>query len=164
MSSYFLNFDKIDYVRGPRYKGCILCGLIEGDESLVDLTVHRGEFFCVSVNLYPYNPGHLLIYPIRHITDIRELRPEEAAELHRLTALSLDVLDSVQSPAGYNTGYNMGGAAGGSIDHLHLHIIPRYQREVGIADLIAGRRVLIESPFDTRDKIASEFASISSGK
>ncbi len=160
MSSYFLNFDKLNYVRGPRYEGCILCGLRDGDEALVDLSVHQGKHFTVSVNLYPYNPGHLMIYPHRHLTDVRELRAEEAAELHELQKLCLDALDAVQRPAGFNIGYNMGGAAGGSIDHLHLHIIPRYEREVGIADLIAGRRVLIESPFDSCEKIKAAMADL----
>jgi ATP adenylyltransferase len=160
VSSYFLNFDKLNYVRGPRYEGCILCGLRDGDEALVDLSVHQGKHFTVSVNLYPYNPGHLMIYPHRHLTDVRELRAEEAAELHELQKLCLDALDAVQRPAGFNIGYNMGGAAGGSIDHLHLHIIPRYEREVGIADLIAGQRVLIESPFDSCEKIKAAMADL----
>jgi ATP adenylyltransferase len=163
VSSYFLNFEKLNYVRGPRYQGCILCGLRDGDEALVDLTVHRSEHFAISVNLYPYNPGHLLIYPLRHLTDIRELSDEESIDLHRLQALCLDALDEIQRPAGFNIGYNMGGAAGGSIDHLHLHIIPRYEREVGIADLIAGRRVLIESPYETRDKVRQVMARLTEG-
>lgn len=153
MGGYFLNFDKLDYVRGPKYEGCILCGLRDGEESLVDLTVHRGDHFLVSVNLYPYNPGHILIYPRRHIVDIRELSAEEYRELERTQSAFLNLLDDLQSPSGYNIGYNMGTVAGGSIDHLHLHIIPRYEREVGIADLIAGRRVLIESPYDTCERI-----------
>jgi ATP adenylyltransferase len=153
MSGYFLNFDKFEYVRGRRYEGCILCGLVDGREELVDLTVTRSRSFSVSVNLYPYNPGHIMIYPLRHITDVRQLTAGEAAELHSLQHLFMDVLDELQQPAGYNLGYNMGGSAGGSIDHLHLHIIPRYQREVGIADLIAGKRVLVESPDDTRKRL-----------
>lgn len=122
----------------------------------MDLTVYSGDHFCVSVNLYPYNPGHLMIYPKRHLTDVREYTATEVVELHELQKLCLTALDNLQKPQAYNVGYNMGASAGGSIDHLHLHIIPRYAREVGIADLLAGKRVLIESPFETQKRVIKE--------
>ncbi len=97
-----------------------------------------------------------MIYPKRHLTDIREYSPAEVEELHSLQILCMDALDNLQSPQAYNLGYNMGPSAGGSIDHLHLHIIPRYNREIGISDLLAGKRVLIESPFESQKRIKAE--------
>jgi len=111
------------------------------------------EHFITMVNLYPYNPGHLLVAPKRHITDIRALNPSEELQLHALQRRFLTILDRIYAPSAYNIGFNMGLPAGASIEHLHLHIIPRYPRETGIADLIAGKRVLVESPLDTMNRI-----------
>lgn len=152
---YFFNFEKIAYLQGDRPPGCILCLVNEGSSEVVNLTVYQERLFAVTVNLYPYNPGHVMIFPRRHLEDIRELTAEEERALHRVQRGILDVLDRTHSPAGYNIGFNMGLVAGASISHLHLHIIPRYPRELGIADLIAGKRVLVESPEVTAERIRS---------
>jgi ATP adenylyltransferase len=146
---YFFNFDKMAYVSGEKYPGCILCAVAEERDNLPRLVIWENDTFCVSVNLYPYNPGHLLIFPREHIVDIRELSEKAELELSSITRSCLDLLDMSHSPSAYNIGYNMGLTAGASIDHLHRHIIPRYPRETGIADLLAGKRVLVESPFET---------------
>jgi ATP adenylyltransferase len=158
--SYFLNFDKMEYVKGPRPAGCILCLIRDQSPDVVDLTVYNDDLFTISVNLYPYNPGHLMIFPNRHLEDIRDYTADEEARISRLTRVSLRVLDLTHEPSGFNIGYNMGAVAGASIDHVHQHIIPRYPREIGIADLIAGSRVLIEDPRRTRDRIQEAFQSI----
>jgi ATP adenylyltransferase len=75
-----------------------------------------------------------------------------------LTRRCLSLLEETHQPSGFNIGYNMGAVAGASIDHLHLHIIPRYPREIGIADLVAGNRVLIEDPRVTRDRVRQRFS------
>ncbi len=150
---YFLNFEKIKYLKEKKPKGCILCLIRDGSDKIVDLSIYRDELFIISVNLYPYNPGHLLIFPLRHIEDIREYTEEEEQRLNQLTKYSLELLDRLYSPEGYNIGYNMGLTAGASIRHLHLHVIPRYPRETGIADLIAGKRVLVEDPRETAKKL-----------
>jgi ATP adenylyltransferase len=153
LSEYFFNFDKLNYIKGKKPEGCIICLVSENSDQVVNLTVWENESFLVMVNLYPYNPGHLLICPRRHITDIRELSPGEEDMFLTLQRRFLDVMDSMYHPAGYNIGFNMGLAAGASIEHLHLHVIPRYPREVGIADLVAGKRVLVESPMESARKI-----------
>lgn len=150
---YFFNFDKIAYLKGERPEGCILCLVNEDSDAVENLTVYRNQHFSVSVNLYPYNPGHVMIFPRRHVEDIRELTSEEESEFVKVQRGILEVLDRTHSPAGYNIGYNMGLVAGASISHLHLHVIPRYPRELGIADLIAGRRVLVEDPKVTAERI-----------
>lgn len=147
---YFFNFNKMAYVKGEnRPEGCILCLLREGSSQVENLLVYRDEFMLVTVNLYPYNPGHLLVFPHRHIEDIRDFSPTEGARMEALTSHFLDLLDKTTGASGYNVGYNMGRTAGGSISHLHRHIIPRYPHETGIADLIAGKRVLVEDPRHT---------------
>jgi ATP adenylyltransferase len=114
----------------------------------------------VSVNLYPYNPGHLILFPARHVVDIRELSEEEDRARTDLEKKLLSVLDEVYSPMGYNIGFNLGSAGGASIPHVHLHIIPRYAGETGISDLVAGKRVLVESPYDSHQKIKKACTNI----
>jgi len=157
---YFFNFEKMGYLRGERPEGCILCLVKDGCDKVVDLSVYRSEGYIVSLNLYPYNPGHLLVFPERHVIDIRELSNTERAAMDRVIDTSLNVLDAEFHPAGYNIGWNMGLVAGASIDHLHAHIIPRFQREIGIAELLAGKRVLVENPTDTRNRLIKAFSSL----
>ncbi|HYW83832.1 MAG TPA: HIT domain-containing protein, partial [Spirochaetia bacterium] len=106
------------------------------------------------------------LYPLRHVEDVRELTAAEERRLWELQRWLLGLLDATYTPHAYNIGYNMRAAAGASISHLHLHIIPRYPRETGIADLIAGRRVLVEDPRETtrrlRERVAQEPFSNSS--
>lgn len=150
---YFFSFEKYAYVTGQKPEPCILCLIRDRSPEVVDVTVYRDDLFVASVNLYPYNPGHLLIFPNRHIVDVREYTPEEERRLDRLVRYLLDLSDVIHRPAGFNLGYNMGPPAGASIEHLHMHLIPRYPNELGIADLIAGKRVLVEAPEDTARRI-----------
>jgi ATP adenylyltransferase len=155
---YFFNFDKLGYLKGERPEGCILCLVAGGSASVERLVAHETASFLVSLNLYPYNPGHLIVFPRRHVEDIRALTREERAELCALEDLSLRALDRALRPAAYNIGYNMGPSAGASIAHLHLHIIPRYPREIGIAELIGGARVLVQDPRETLELLSRAFA------
>jgi len=154
---YFFNFEKIAYLKGKRPEGCILCLIRDGSKDVERLVVTETETFIVSLNLYPYNPGHIIIFPKRHVVDIRELSASERGELDLLLDRSLSALDKTHSPSAYNIGYNMGLVAGASIDHLHLHVIPRYPREIGIVELIAGARVLVENPRDSMERIKTAF-------
>lgn len=150
---------KLNYVLGQRPQvDCILCGIAENDERVENLTVYRTESFVVSLNLYPYTPGHLLIFPTMHRTDIRELSPQEASELHQLQVAALSVLDSLYHPRGYNIGYNIGQPAGASLEHLHLHIVPRFGNEVGFLDVLAGSRIIVEDPVQTRKRVIKAFS------
>ncbi|MCX7025373.1 MAG: HIT domain-containing protein [Spirochaetes bacterium] len=155
---YFFNFDKISYLKGGRPDGCILCLIAEESVDVERLVVLATAAFVVSVNLYPYNPGHLIVFPKRHIRDLREFDRDERSELDGLVLRCLDALDRTHHPSGYNIGYNMGPAAGASIDHLHLHVIPRYPREIGIAELISGHRVLVEDPRTTQRLLVERFS------
>ncbi len=161
---YFYSFDKLAYVKGAKPKGCILCLIRDQDPNVIDLSIYRDDLFITVVNLYPYNPGHLMVFPVRHIEDIRQYTLQEEKMLSKLKRYLLDITDNLFEPIGYNIGYNMGQPAGASISHLHLHIIPRYPSELGISDLIAGKRVLVENPRETarkfREKIAQDAFSI----
>ncbi|MBN2352065.1 MAG: HIT domain-containing protein [Spirochaetales bacterium] len=137
----------------PRETRCLLCAVLAGEPGIVDLTVYRDELYAVTVNLYPYNPGHLFLFPVRHVEDVRALTADEAVRQDRLVKYFLDRLDAVYRPSGYNIGYNMGRPAGASLTHLHQHLIPRYSDEIGLADLVAGKRVLVENPRHTLERL-----------
>ncbi|HOV94819.1 MAG TPA: HIT domain-containing protein [Spirochaetales bacterium] len=156
---YFFSFNKLGYLKGKKPQGCILCLIRDNSPNVDRLVVWENDLVMVSLNLYPYNPGHMLIFPKRHVTDIRQLTGEERGEMDKATEMALCALDSRFSPTGYNIGYNMGLSAGASIEHLHMHIIPRYRNELGIADLIGGKRVLVQDPKDTLLLLQAEFAA-----
>jgi ATP adenylyltransferase len=160
LRDYFFSLEKYAYVKSRKRERCILCMIRDRSSEVVDLSVYRDELFVVSVNLYPYNPGHLLLFPGRHIVDLREYTPEEERRLGELIRYFLDLSDALHRPAGFNLGYNLGAPAGASIDHLHLHLIPRYPHELGIADLVAGKRVLVEEPRETARRIRERIAQV----
>lgn len=138
---------KLDYVSGHRPPvPCILCSVVGRDPRVVDLEILRTDLFLVSANLYPYNTGHLMIFPLRHIVDVAEYTDEEVMELHRLHLRSLEVLRNLYHPAGFNLGYNLGRVGGASIDHLHFHIVPRFPNEAGFLDVLTGTRIIVEEP------------------
>jgi ATP adenylyltransferase len=153
---------KMAYVRGEKKPDveCILCALVEESDKVSRLEVYRSEYFLVTLNLYPYAPGHLMIFPKRHITDLRMLTKEESAELCKLQGICLDVLDDVYHPHGFNIGYNIGEAGGASIAHLHLHVVPRYRRELGFIDIIGGVKIIIEDPNISLVRVREGFAKI----
>jgi len=153
---------KWNYIRGkkPRVVDCILCGVLNKDSRVENLLVWEDDVSAVSVNLYPYNAGHLLIFPKRHILYPRQLTEEETMRLNSITKKSLDILDELYQPEGYNIGYNIGEASGASIRHLHLHMVPRYPKELGFVDVIGGTKIIIEDPAQTMEKLKKAFAGL----
>ncbi|MBN2288884.1 MAG: HIT domain-containing protein [Candidatus Glassbacteria bacterium] len=151
---------KLSYVRGKKPGvDCILCALRDRDERVPRLDVLEHELMIVTLNLYPYNPGHLMIFPRRHLTDIRQFTREEILTMHRLQEQSITALEKVYAPTGFNIGYNQGKSSGASIEHLHCHIIPRHRNEIGLLEMISrGSRVLVEDPLETLEKLRAAFA------
>jgi ATP adenylyltransferase len=138
---------KVDYVRGNRPQvDCILCAIVTHDKRVVDSSIISTELMTIALNLYPYNPGHLMIFPNRHVEGIEELTPDEVSEMHRLTVLSLKVLKKLYCCQGFNIGYNLGESSGASIKHLHRHIVPRYRNELGFVDILSGSKIFVEDP------------------
>lgn len=152
---------KAAYVHGPRPAvECILCAVRDGAPEVASLLIHGTKRFLVSCNLYPFNSGHVMIFPRRHVTCLRELTAAEAAELHALTAETLGVVERLYECQGFNVGYNIGRPSGGSIPHLHLHIIPRYDREMGLIDIIGGAKIVIEDPHVTLERMKRAFLDL----
>lgn len=149
---------KIDYVRGKRPDvDCILCAILAHDKRVVDSIVFQTDLMTITLNLYPYNPGHLMIFPNRHIEYLTELSQEEVLEMHRLTILAVYILKEVYHPQGFNIGYNLGESSGASIKHLHRHIVPRYRNELGFVDILAGSKIYVEDPVQVLAKLKEAF-------
>ncbi len=152
---------KMSYVKGNRPEvDCILCAVSAKDERVSKLEIFRTARWIVSANLHPYNAGHLLLFPHRHAVDIRELKKIEVMELSALQNLCLDVLDAAYTPAGYNIGFNIRRPAGASIEHLHLHIVPRYPNEAGFMDILSDTRTIVESPKQTVETLTEQFKKL----
>lgn len=149
---------KLSYIKNRKSRSdCILCSIAHRDSNAAKLFITEGSYAIVCVNKYPYNPGHLLIFPKRHITDYRQLIQEEETDISCLLKESLDILSGLYSPSGYNIGYNIGEFSGASIHHLHMHVIPRYRNELGFIDIIGGAKIIIEEPVLTTKRLKEAF-------
>jgi ATP adenylyltransferase len=157
---HFFNFSKLHYVQKKKREGCVLCLIRDKSPEVENLLVYQNILVGISLNLYPYNPGHLMIFPLRHVKDIRELETPERKALNDALDKALTVLDGLYKPKAYNIGFNMGFEAGASIEHIHQHIIPRYPNEIGIAELMGGKRVLVEDPFTSLAGLREAFAAL----
>jgi ATP adenylyltransferase len=109
------------------------------------LIIHRSALSYLILNRYPYNPGHLLAIPFRAATDLTDLTPAERADLMDEIIVGKEVLKAAVNPNGFNVGFNLGSAAGGSIPHLHAHIVPRWNGDTNFMPVIGQTRVLPQS-------------------
>lgn len=121
---------------------CIFCDP-DKHKDVRELILYRGKTAYVVMNRYPYNAGHLLVIPYRHVAELHSLKPAERREVMDLVALSSDVLTQVQNPAGMNVGMNLGRAAGAGIDgHLHVHLVPRWIGDTNFMPVNFGTRII----------------------
>jgi ATP adenylyltransferase len=126
------------------------------------LIVHRGETCFVLLNLYPYNSGHLLVVPYRHIPNYTDANEAEVAEYGALTQKAMKVLSSVGGAHGFNIGMNQGAVAGAGIAaHLHQHIVPRWRNDANFFPIIAQTKALPRLLGEVRDEIANAWSQIS---
>lgn len=146
---------KLAYAKGERPDvPCILCAAIAGDPRVTGLVAAKTDHFAILANLYPYNPGHLMIVPLRHVEDIVELSAEEAAALHQTTVSVIGILRELYTPSGINLGYNIGATSGASIPHLHQHVVPRHRTEMGFIDIVGGAKIIVEDPHVTMARVS----------
>jgi ATP adenylyltransferase len=144
-----------DTEEGPQ---CPFCRATDGDDGLV---VARAEHTYVIMNLFPYNPGHVLICPFRHVADFTDLTPEESAELSWFQARMMRALRAASNPHGFNIGLNQGPAAGAGISgHLHQHIVPRWRGDSNFITTVGGARTMVMLLEETRDLLARALADL----
>jgi ATP adenylyltransferase len=120
------------------------------------LVVARGEFVYAVLNLYPYNPGHMMIVPYRRVADLEDLTLEESAELMAFTQQAIRVMKKVSRPHGFNVGLNLGGVAGGSLaEHLHQHVVPRWGGDANFITIVGGVKTMPQLLRETRALLAA---------
>ena len=147
---------RLEYVQqADESAGCVFCSAADGDDEEY-LVVRREARALVLLNKFPYSSGHLLVAPIRHEGDFAGLNDAEALELHRLAAAGLAALRTTYEPDGYNLGWNLGRVAGaGILDHVHLHVVPRWSGDTNFMPVLADVKVLPEHLAATRRKLAA---------
>jgi ATP adenylyltransferase len=124
------------------------------------LIVHRGELAYVVLNLFPYNPGHLLVCPYRHVPDYTDLTLAETAEFAALTQQGMRVVRTVANPSGFNLGMNQGVTGGAGIAaHLHQHIVPRWGGDGNFMPIIAGTKAITQTLGDVRQQVSAAWAA-----
>jgi ATP adenylyltransferase len=146
---------RLAYVSGPdRGDLCPFCAVPDLPDA-EGLVLARGKLVYAVLNLYPYNPGHLMAVPFRHVPDYTELTDEEVAELADFTRTAMRVIRAVSKPHGFNIGMNQGTVAGAGIaEHLHQHVVPRWGGDTNFMPIIGHTRVLPQLLSDTRQLLA----------
>lgn len=147
---------RLEYIQtADEQDGCLFCTAPAGDDEQ-SLIVKRGTHALVMLNKFPYASGHLMVAPFRHVGDFSELEDEEALEIHRLAGQGIGALAETFAPQGYNLGWNLGRIAGaGIVDHVHLHVVPRWAGDTNFMPVLADVKVLPEHLTVTRRKLAA---------
>jgi len=152
---------RLEYIQAEKPAGCIFCDAAAGADRDDSLVVARSLRSFVLLNLYPYNSGHVMVVPFRHVAVLRDLDDEELLDLSRLVDRTVGVLEQVLRPEGYNIGLNLGRAAGAGVeDHLHVHVVPRWVGDTNFMPVLAETKVLPEHLRTTRARLAEGFAAL----
>ena len=143
-------------------EGCIFCDhLAQGDDRAARI-LYRGDQAFVILNAFPYNTGHLMVAPLRHVGDICELKDDERNEMMSLTSESIAIIRSAMKAHGFNVGMNLGTVAGAGIPgHIHMHVVPRWGGDTNFMPVVGRTKVLPEMIDQTDEKLRPLFARLS---
>jgi ATP adenylyltransferase len=132
-----------EFVLAEKEAGCIFCNRIAMEDSIDNLIVHRGGLNMVILNKFPYNSGHTMVVPLRHIAHLEDLTPAESVEFFELTRRTVAVIKGAINPHSLNIGMNLGESSGAGIpEHLHLHIVPRWNGDTNFMPVISQTAVV----------------------
>ena len=150
---------RMEYIGGEQRPGCLFCRVIEdANDPDAELVVWRPEGAIVLLNKFPYNPGHAMVAPLAHKASIEELTDEEALDVMRALRRTIAVLRSLMNPDGFNVGVNIGREAGAGIpDHVHFHVVPRWNGDTNFMPVIDDVNVVNEALAQTADKVKRAF-------
>ena len=149
---------RLAYITGaPRDEGCVFCSALTSDDA-APLIVFRGATCFVILNLFPYNNGHLMVVPNRHLATLAAATPDERRDVIELTRVAEMALTEAYAPHGLNVGINLGKSAGaGILDHLHVHVVPRWNGDTNFMSIIGQTRVLSEDLPVTAERLRPIF-------
>lgn len=154
----------MDYILGDKSQECVFCRALQGHDDAANHVLYRGERVALMLNRYPYTNGHLLIVPLAHAGDLSELDRETLADMMLLAEKGIALLRAAMSPHGFNVGINLGQAAGAGIqDHVHIHIVPRWENDTNFLPVLGNVRVIPEWLNDTYCKLLAALETITGG-
>lgn len=149
------------FVKGPKEKGCVFCNRLKQKDSVSNLIVHRGERCFVILNKFPYNSGHAMVIPLRHVGNLEQLKANEVSELMALTQTTVRLLKSIVRPSSFNLGMNLGKSSGAGVPgHLHMHIVPRWIGDTNFMPVVGKTKVVSVPLEDIYHALRAAFASI----
>ena len=152
--------ERDDEKRNGDVSDCVFCRLPAEDDDRENRVVARSDRAFVLLNNYPYNPGHLMVIPRKHAGAYGELDDEELLDHARLKQRTFDAVRDALGPQGFNAGLNLGRGSGGSIDdHLHTHVVPRWEGDTNFMPVIGDTKVIVEALDDTFTKVREAFAA-----
>ena len=151
---------RMQYVGVEQRPGCLFCRVIENpDDPDAELVVWRPEGAIVLLNKFPYNPGHVMVAPIQHVPTLEDLDDNESLAVMRAVRRSITALRGTMNPQGFNVGANIGNAAGAGIpDHVHLHVVPRWNGDTSFMAVIDDVKIVNEALAQTAEKLKRAFA------
>ena len=150
---------RIDYVRAPVPAVCIFCAKPRENQDEKNFILFRGQFNFIILNVYPYNPGHLMVVPFRHLAWLEETGDEERNEHYHLVSRAVGILRQSCGTDSFNIGMNLGRTAGAGIDdHIHTHVVPRWNGDNNFMPVIGETRVISESLEDIYRRLNAKFA------
>ena len=156
---------RIEYIRSPKHDGCIFCDFPKENNDRDRLILHRGGHAFIIMNNYPYNPGHVMIAPYRHVGKWEELNDEELLEIMKLSQLMVKALKRAMNPDGFNMGVNLGRVAGAGIDsHVHLHIVPRWNGDTNFMPVVSDTKVIPQSIRESYDELRKAIKEVLNGE
>jgi ATP adenylyltransferase len=147
---------RIEYIKGPKEEQCIFCVAASGSGGgSAQQPVDRGERCFTLLNAFPYGPGHVMVAPLRHVGGLEDLTDEEMVETMQMARRAVTALRDVMTPDGFNMGLNLGKVAGAGIaDHLHLHVVPRWDGDNNFMPVLTDTHVVSQALDDTRAALA----------
>jgi len=149
---------RAEYIQGKKPEGCILCEKPKENNDVANYILFRGKLNYIIMNSYPYNPGHLMVAPYRHVATPEDLKADELHEHYEIVASAVKVLRGVYDAAGFNTGMNIGKVAGAGIDgHIHSHIVPRWTGDTNFMPVIGDLRVIPQALAETYKRLQGKF-------
>lgn len=152
---------RIQYIKETPREGCVFCILPREGRDRDHRILHQGRRVFVILNTFPYNSGHLMVVPYRHVADLSALEDEEALELVHLTTASMEAIQETYRSEGFNIGMNIGRAAGaGIVDHVHLHVVPRWVGDTNFMPVLGEVKVLPEDLSVTHDRLATALGTV----
>lgn len=141
--------------------GCFFCQGVAQNKDKENLILYRGKRCFIILNRYPYNSGHIMIAPYKHVGDLEKLSEEEMCEIMKLIILSVKILRKEYKPSGLNIGANIGRAAGAGVeDHLHFHVVPRWVGDTNFMPVISETKIIPELPEETYGRLVTYFKEL----